>query len=314
MGFICFACTLHAVRRWLVSGTVVLGLFIALVGRTTTAGTVFVDNSFDFSRGPLGWTPTPVGLLGFLPPADPAKGARWTHANETWSVDWAPVYGPLVATGNHLVSPPIPVSEQSDSVNRGRLFDTLRISIAHRFDFGPAATVPAAAGQVAYSINGGPFVGIPTSAWESDTLAALVPADPFGSSPLWPNHVDQQALVIPAFLPPSGGYADLFPLVNGGATFIGSTPGYSSGFGKMVPSVAVITFPEQEIDSLRLRFTNANLGSACSVGVGWDLGYVQVDFAAPEPKCFTVAVAGAAATLGMTSRRRTCLRRSANDQ
>jgi len=160
--------------------------------------------------------------------------------------------------------------------------------------------VPPGAGQVTYSINGGPFVAISGSAWQTGSVLAPTPPDPFGASSLWPAHVNQTTLVAPGFTPPVGAYADLFPLVNGGVSFTGSTPGYSGSGGTYVPSVAVIQVPLQEITTFRVRLTNANLGGSCEDG-GWDVGYVQTDFAAPEPSTLGLTTAGGLALAAMTA-------------
>jgi len=278
---------------------VVVAVLVAMPA--ADAGPVIVDDAFDFSAGPLGWTGTPVGKNGFLPPADPAQGARWTHGGDAWSVNWASVSGPLVATGNYLTSGLIDPSDQVEQGGGGRLIDLIRISIGHKFDFGSSAGgVPPGAGQVTYSINGGPFVAISGSAWQTGSVLDPTPPDPFGASSLWPAHVNQTTLVAPGFTPPVGAYADLFPLVNGGVSFTGSTPGYSGSGGTYVPSVAVIQVPLQEITTFRVRLTNANLGGSCEDG-GWDVGYVQTDFAAPEPSTLGLTTAGGLALAAMTA-------------
>jgi len=252
-----------------------------------------VGETFDFSDGPQGWTGTPVGKNGYLPPSDPARGARWTLGSGQWSVNWAPVNGPSVATGNYLTSGSIPASDLVEKATGLRAIDLIRISIAHKFNFGSfTGAVPPGAGQVVYSINDSPFVPIISAAWETGGVLAPVPPDPIGTPPLWPDHVGQTTLVAPTFTPPVGAYSDRFPLVNNGPTFIGSTPGYTPTGGTFVPSVAVIDLPPQEISNFRLRLINANLGSFCETGAGWDVGFIQVDFAAPEPDSFGLAAVG----------------------
>lgn len=284
---------------WLACGfaAVVIASLIAMPA--AKAEPLAVGEVFDFADGPLGWTGTPVGKNGFLPPSDPAKGARWTHGSGEWSVNWAPVSGPLVATGNYLTSGTIPASDLVEEATGLRLIDIIRISVAHKFDFGTfTGSVPPAAGQVVYSINDSPFVPIISAAWETGSVLAPSPPDPIGASPLWPDHVDQTALVAPSFTPPVGAYSDLFPLVNGVPTFTGSTPGYTPTGGTFVPSVAVIDVPLQEITSFRVRLINANLGSTCEAGSGWDVSFIQTDFlAAPEPGGAVMAGCGGLAVL-----------------
>jgi hypothetical protein len=293
---------------WLACGFAAAVIACLIAMPAARAEPLAVGEVFDFADGPLGWTGTPVGKNGFLPPSDPAKGARWTHGNGEWSVNWAPVSGPLVATGNYLTSGTIPASDLVQEATGFRLIDVIRISIAHKFNFGSfAGSVPPAAGQVVYSINGSPFVPIIEAAWETGSVLAPSPPDPIGTSPLWPDHVDQTTLVAPTFTPPVGSYSDLFPLVNGVPTFTGSTPGYTPTGGSFVPSVAVIDVPLQEITNFRVRLINANLGSACVSGAGWDVSYIQVDFAAPEPGGLALAGCGGLAVLGALVRNRRSL-------
>ena len=293
---------------WLACGFAAVAIACLLAMPAADAEPLAVGEVFDFADGPLGWNGTPVGKNGFLPPSDPAKGARWTHGSGQWSVNWAPVNGPLVATGNYLTSGTIPASDLVEEATGFRLIDVIRISIAHKFNFGSfAGLVPPAAGQVVYSINDSPFVPIITAAWETGSVLAPTPPDPIGTSPLWPDHVGQTTLVAPTFTPPVGSYSDLFPLVNGVPTFVGSTPGYTPTGGTFVPSVAVIDVPLQEITSFRVRLINANLGSACVTGAGWDVGYIQVDFAAPEPAGLAMAGCGGLAVLGAVARHRRSL-------
>jgi hypothetical protein len=261
-----------------------------------------VNNEFDFADGPLGWTPQPVGKLGLLPPT--TGGKRWTHANGQWEVNWSPVSGPLVATGNYLTSPLLDPAGPLE----GLPVDAFRISFAHKFNFSSSLTVPPAAGQVVYSINGGPYTPLPVAAWSTGNVTTPDPL--FGPNPLWPTYVGQTTLVVPGYTPPTGAYSDLFPLVNGGASFTGSTPGYSATGGTYVPSVAVLNFPLQVITDFRVRLINANLGSNCPADAGWDVRYLQVDFVAPEPGSLLLAAAGISGAVGfhfMKRRRRRLL-------
>ena len=130
-----------------------------------------VDDLFDFSLGDGGWTGTPVGKSGLTPPA--TGGKRWTYANPLWSVNWSPVDGPLVATGNYLTSGTINPAQQ---VGGDGLIDAFRISISHKFDFGSSINgIPPAAGQIAYKINGDPWTPIPASAFQQGTLTNFTP-------------------------------------------------------------------------------------------------------------------------------------------
>jgi len=273
------------------SACLMAALAIALLAAVPAANAVpIVNNEFDFATGPLGWTPTPVGKLGLTPPA--TGGKQWTHGNGQWEVNWSPVSGPLVATGNYLTSPLLDPAGPLE----GLPVDAFRISFAHKFNFSSSLTVPPAAGQVVYSINGGPYTPLPVAAWSTGNVNTPEPL--FGPNPLWPTYVGQTELVVPGYTPPTGSYSDLFPLVNGGASFTGLTPGYSATGGTYVPSVAVLDIPRQLITDFRVRLINANLGSNCPADAGWDVRYLQVDFAAPEPGSLVLAAFGIA---GMVS-------------
>lgn len=271
---------------WLSALFAAVVLVLLLFAPTSHAGPIVVDDSYDFRTGPQGWTATPIGKNGKLPPA--TGGMQWGHTGAQWSVNWAPVAGPLVATGNYLTSPSINPFDQV-----GRPIDAFRISLAHKFNFSSSLNgVPPAAGQLAYSINGGPFIGIGASNFSTGLVTT--PDQLFGASPLIgpPSLVGQTTLVAPTFVPPVSPYPDLFPLINGGASFTGVTPGYSNTGGVWVPSVAIVTFDPTLVTDFRLRLINANLGSNCPADAGWDVQFAQVDFATPEPSSFALTGLG----------------------
>lgn len=296
----------RAALRSIVSACIVFVATLVLLLTLPQAKAVpIVDDLFDFSLGNGGWTGTPVGKSGLTPPA--TGGKRWAYANPLWSVNWSPVDGPNFATGNYLTSGTINPAEQ---IGGDGLIDTFRISISHKFDFGSSINgIPPAAGQIAYKINGDPWIAIPAALFQQGTLASFTPASSIftTSSPFLAATVNQTALVAPSFVPPVAPYSDLFPLLNGGATFTGKTPGYTPTGGNLVPSVAVITLPELvRIESFQLRLINANLGSQCDVTAGWDVRLVQADFAAPEPGSLLLAAAGISGVAGyrLVKRRR----------
>jgi hypothetical protein len=275
---------------WSVCVFVLIALGMLLAIPVADAAPIVVDDAYDFGTGPQGWTPQAVGKNGQLPPT--TGGKRWTHGSGQWSVNWAPVTSPFVATGNYLTSPSIDFSGPNGDAG----IDALRISLAHKFNFSSSLNgVPPAAGQLAYSINGGAFVGLPVSAFVTGSITTPDPL--FGSSPLGP-YVGQTTLVAPAFIPPAGGYSDLFPLINGGASFTGITPGYTNTGGTWVPSVATLLFPLTVVSDLRIRLINANLGSNCPADAGWDVRYLQVDAAAPEPGSLLLASMGGTLAAG----------------
>jgi len=267
---------------------IVLGMLLAMPA--ADAGPIIVDDAYDFGTGPQGWTAQAVGKNGQLPPT--TDGKRWTHGSGQWSVNWSPVSSPFVATGNYLTSPSINVAGQNKNV----FVDALRISLAHKFNFSSSiGSIPPAAGQLAYSINGGAFVGLPASAFQTGSITTPDPT--FGASPLGP-YVGQTTLVTPTFIPPVAPYPDLFPLIDGGASFAGITPGYTNTGGTWVPSVATLFFTPTVITDLRIRLINANLGSNCPADAGWDVRYLQVDAAAPEPGSLLLASVGGSLAAG----------------
>ncbi len=270
---------------------------IGLLALPAAKGDPIVGPSYDFATGPQGWTPQAVGKNGQLPPT--TDGKRWTHGSGQWSVNWSPVSSPFVATGNYLTSPAINFVDEDGNP---KPIDGLRISLAHKFNFSSSiSNVPPAAGQLAYSINGGEFIALPASTFLTGSITT--PEPPFGLSPLGP-YVGQTTLVAPTFVPPAGGYSDLFPLINGGASFTGITPGYTNTGGTWVPSEAIFRFPETVVPNLRIRLINANLGSNCPADAGWDVRYLQVDAVAPEPGSLLLASMGGLLAAGHWLRRR----------
>ncbi|MFM8434180.1 MAG: hypothetical protein ACKOBP_02390, partial [Planctomycetia bacterium] len=282
------------IRSTVLACIVFLVALVLLLALPQARAVPVVDDAYDFALGPNGFTTQAVGKpAGNVPPT--TDGKRWTHGSGQWSVNWSPVSGPLVATGNYLTSPVINVSGSGGEIP-GLAIDKIRFSLAHKFNFPFPGSVPPAAGQLAYSINGGPFVGLPASAFETGSLSAG-PA-PFGPSLLDP-FVGQTTLVAPTFVPPVGANSDLFPLINAGAAFTGVTPGYTATGGTWVPTVATVTLGTAAfINSFQIRLINANLGSTCPADAGWDVRYLQVDFAAPEPGSFLLAAAGISVVAG----------------
>lgn len=255
---------------------------------------VVVDDAFDFTVSHHDWQPMAVGMFSPPPP-----DKQWKYANGQWSVKWSPVNGPLVATGNYLDSPPIQVSQQVSGA-----VDLIRISIAHEFNFGSSTNgIPPAAGQLAFSINGGNFQGLPLSSFRvgslTDTQAPFTP--PLDAIPT--SLVDQLDLVQPTFTPTAGGYPFLLPLINDAATFVGTSPNYGTQEdGWFVPSVATISIEPTVIKSLQLRLISANLGSECMPNDTWNVRYVQTDFAAmPEPGGMALAGCGAGLAAAWTA-------------
>jgi hypothetical protein len=255
---------------------------------------VVLDDAFDFTVGHHDWQPMAVGMF-YPPPPD----KQWKYADGQWSVKWSPVNGPLVATGNYLTSPSMQVSQKFDGI-----VDLIRISIAHEFNFGSSTNgIPPAAGQLAFSINGGSFQGLPLSSFQAglltDTNVPFTP--PIDAIPT--GLVNQLDLVQPSFASPGGsGYPSLLPLINDGATFVGTSPNYGTEGGWFVPSIATISIPPTVIQSFQLRLISANLGSECMPSDTWNVRYVQTDFAAmPEPGGMALAGCGAGLAAAWTA-------------
>lgn len=264
------------------------GVAVAVLAMPVSqAGSIVVDDAYDFTVADQNWTPYAVGMFSPPPP-----DKQWRYADGRWSVNWSPVNGPLVANGNYLTSPVIDVSQQVEGT-----VDLVRISIAHQFDFGSSLNgIPPAAGQIAYRINGGRFQPISLTAFRTGGLYDQ--QDPF-TPPLAPMPVgmaDQTGLVAPTFAARADGYPFLLPLINDAATFVGTSPGFGSDRDWFVPSIATIAIEPTVITSFQVRLINANLGSSCSALNTWDVRYVQADFAtAPEPGSLTLAGCGGAA-------------------
>jgi hypothetical protein len=233
--------------------------------------------AWDFATGPGGWTASNTFLT-----SPPPQAPRWTWsaAERSWGVDAAPVNSPAYRSGNFLTSPLIDVAP-------GFPADRFTFSIAHRFTFPadglvrPGYRLPVVAGQVTYSLDGGPFRPLPTADWTTTgtlpaPLAAVVQA------PGW---------TVPQFVPGTAPVLSLPPLVDGGAAFTGRSAGFTSGWFQASQAFEV------EIPvatrSIQFRFTNMNLGQKCGLDAGWDVRLATLDLIfAPEPAGGGLALAG----------------------
>ncbi len=286
---------------WLSCVFVVVALAMLLFMPMGGAAPIVVDDQFDFALGPQGWTPTPVAFSSsFLPPS----GNRWKHdANNSnrWTVASMPVSGTFAWTGNHLTSGTINIDPLLPP--EVEQIDTIRLSLVHAFNLPRGSLAyPIATGQITYSINGGPFLGISGTSFQQGTVASVDAAFPT-ANPTWSQYVSPsaQTLVTPTYTPASG----LPLLVPGGLSFTGTSTNY---FSTLVPTVAVLSFPTSlTLNSLQIRLTNANFASNCPADAGWQVALVQADFyALPEPGTVAMA-AGAgliAAVRGWRQRRR----------
>lgn len=190
-----------------------------------------------------------------------------------------------------------------------------RISIAHDFFYTTGTNgKPIATGQLQYQLNGsGTWVGLPLDAFNDGGLVT----DPniiFGFSPFRVDAstfrlVNQADFVAPTYVTPTGTAA--LPIVSGSAAaFLSSTPSWPGDY--YVPSEAYLngdTGLTVGITSLQLRFVNLNLGGKCEHQDGWNIRFVQVDFAAlgpplPEPGTLALGATGLAGAVAAGAIRR----------
>ena len=275
---------------------------------------VIVSQQYDFrtddGRSTGGaWTPSHSG--------NPALANRWRWAgspgrnNGRWA-ETPPTRGRGQAqNGNYLTSPVIDVPSLLGSSG-----DTFRLSIAQRFNFNRNGRgQPVAAGEIAYSLDGGEFIPIPLSAFASGGSiqgASFHGIDsPFATIPGLVNQT--------AFVAPNASWAGPPPLLAGGGLFTGRSPGFNRG--GYVPTEAILDFRGSGIsfNTIQFRLIEASLGSRCPPRSRWDVRFMQVDIAAPEPGGLVLAGIGCALlvwrwrrlhiTAGGASRRSPHLRR-----
>lgn len=267
------------------------------LARCAAAEPIVVSRQYDFrpddGRSTGGaWTPSHSG--------DPAVANRWRYIdsprrnNGRWA-ETPPARGRGQSQiGNFLTSPVIDVKSLL-----GSSADTFRLSIAQRFNFNRNSRgQPVAAGEIAYSLDGGSFIAIPLAAFtrggDIDGASFHGIASPFETIP---GLVNQDA-----FFGPNASWPGPPPLLVGGGLFTGRSPGFNRG--SYVPSEAILDFRGSGIsfDTIQFRLIEANLGSRCPPRSRWDVRYMQVDFAAPEPGGIMLASIGCA-ILAWRSRR-----------
>lgn len=257
--------------------------------RVAAAEPIVISRQYDFraddGRSTGGaWTPSHSG--------NPALADRWRwigsprRNNGRWA-ETPPTRGRGQAQiGNYLTSPVIDVESLLGSSG-----DTFRLSIAQRFNFNRNGRgQPVAAGEIAYSLDGGSFIPIPLSAFASG--GSIQGASFYGiASPLAtiPGLVNRTA-----FVPPHGSWAGPPPLLAGGGLFTGRSPGF--GRGAYVPTEAILDFRGSGIsfNTIQFRLVEASLGSRCPPRSRWDVRFMQVDVAAPEPGGIVLAAIGCA--------------------
>jgi len=260
------AVTLYRLRSTLLASAALALLAMGLLfGAVARAAPIVIDNEYDFSQGPLGWTSQNVSYNGAPVP----NSWQWTAG--VWHVDPVAVPSYRYWAGNYLTSP---VIEVADTI------DILEFNIIQRFRFPQNITTgaPVVAGELVYRIFD---ANNPNAAFQPFALGAfetgLVPP-PFDAKTSYPNWV------APSFIAPT----DRPPLIPLGGTWIGTSPGYE--IGQYVASRATL---EQLVagQKVEFRLINANLGLQCEGG-GWDVSYVRVNGFAPEPGAIGLAATG----------------------
>lgn len=260
------ASTAYRLRSTLLASAALALLAMALLfGTVARAAPVVIDNEFDFSLGPQGWTSQNVSYNGAPVPNS------WQWSQGLWHVDPVAVPSYRYWAGNYLTSPVIEVAET---------IDILEFNMIQRFRFPQNLTTgaPVVAGELVYRIYDATNPNAlfkPFAAGDFETGLVPPPIDARTSYPDW---------VAPTYVAPS----DRPPLIPLGASWIGSSPGYDSGI--FVASRATLSelLPGQKIE---FRLINADLGLQCSGG-GWDVSYVRVNGFAPEPGAIGLAASG----------------------
>lgn len=271
----------------------VAGLFAAAPAEAAT--------SWNFQTNDGGWTRTSASPFVFPP------DFRWT---------WTGTYsGTLPITGGTSphwrvvamgIQPPFSAGHFLTSPVFSGLSGTIpaqnaRISIAHEFNYATGTSgLPINTGQLQYSVDGGPWLGLPLEAYTSGS--SVLGIDPvFGPSPFAsgtvPVFVDQTEFLAPTYLTPVG-TGSLAYVSPGAAAFLGTSPGWPGDF--YVPSQTFLNanfgLPSTGISSLQLRFTNLNRAGNCT-DEGWNVRFVQVDFDTgipPVPEPATIALGATA--------------------
>lgn len=269
---------------------VLLGFLATCSGQGPTRAEPISTIDWDFSLGSGGWVAANTFITS-PPPASPKW--TWSAAGGMWSVDSAPVQSPAYRSGNYLTSPLIQLAPESPA-------DKFTFTLVHRFKLPadgipqPGYTLPVDAGQVTYSIDGNQYLPVPKADWTaSGTLPAVLA-----------SLVQAPGFTVPQFVPGVAPVVSLPPLIDGGASFTGLSPGFGSGW--FVASQAFQVDVPATTTTLRFRLTNMNLGQKCGLDAGWDVRFARVELSfAPEPDLGMIAAtAGLLLAAGWAVRRR----------
>jgi len=244
--------------------------------------------TWDFTATSGSWTQQNVAQVG-PPPVSP----KWEYGTSFLSGTgnrWSVRSGSTPATGNYLTSPLIKLDVPADKFT---------FTMAHRYRFKSDddderfKPIPLEAGQLEYSLDGAKFLPVFNTDWlTSGTVSGNV--SPFVNYANW---------VPPTYIPG----ANEFPLIQDGASFVGSSPSLPSWVGSQTQTV---DFPG-ETNTLQFRLTHANLGgddflTASILGggdrgedwgeddwgkgkYGWEVQWAQVEIVnLPEPSTYAM--------------------------
>lgn len=250
--------------------------------------------TWDFTSTSGSWTQQNVAQVG-PPPVKP----KWEYGATVLSgTRWSVSSGETPATGNYLTSPLIKLEVPADKFT---------FTMAHRYRFKSdddkddkdkkddedkkSTPMPLEAGQLEYSLDGAKFLPVFDTDWVTSGIVSGN-VSPFVNYAHW---------VPPMYIPG----ANEFPLIQDGASFVGSSPGLPSWIGSQTQTV---DFPG-ETNTLQFRLTHANLGeddlmaasSLLSGGgeggdedwgrgkCGWEVRWAEVEIVnLPEPSTYAM--------------------------
>lgn len=196
--------------------------------------------TWDFTSTSGSWTQQNVAQVG-PPPVSP----KWEYGTSFLSGTgnrWSVRSGSTPATGNYLTSPLIKLDVPADKFT---------FTMAHRYRFKSdddddddekSKPIPREAGQLEYSLDGAKFLPVFDTDWVTSGIVSGN-VSPFVNYANW---------VPPTYIPG----ANEFPLIQGGASFVGYSPSLPSWVGSQTQTV---DFPGATT-TLQFRLTHANLG------------------------------------------------------
>jgi hypothetical protein len=211
--------------------------------------------TWDFTSTSGSWTQQNVAQVG-PPPVKP----KWEYGATVLSgTRWSVSSGNTPATGNYLTSPLIKLDVPADKFT---------FTMAHRYRFKSdddddddddhddekskrfksddddekSKPIPLEAGQLEYSLDGAKFLPVFDTDWVTSGIVSGN-VSPFVNYANW---------VPPMYIPG----ANEFPLIQDGASFVGSSPSLPSWVGSQTQTV---DFPGAT-GTLQFRLTHANLG------------------------------------------------------